>query len=198
MLFFRTKEAELWGPQFEDQFEPDGPDYLFRRNLRGPPIRVSAAECETFLNEFDRARRKIRWTLWAAVALLVFGLSLVEFRNGRDQTDTVIWFCVIPMVVGLLLAHRWSWNAPARTLARRTPEGGERSRKEIRQLLLSKTTYRQLGVAAFLAIGGMFKAAKQWDIAHGWGLVMPAATLLLLLLFATTAFRKWRFDRSRQ
>jgi hypothetical protein len=42
---------------FAEQFEPDGADFLYRKNMKSAPIRVSVAERDAFVAAFRRACR---------------------------------------------------------------------------------------------------------------------------------------------
>lgn len=66
----------------------------------------------------------------------------------------------------------------------------------MKQLMLAKTSYGQLMAAAAGCFVMLWGVSERHDIFHGWGLLWLALGLIILVLSAIQAIRKWRFDRA--
>jgi peptidoglycan/LPS O-acetylase OafA/YrhL len=179
---------------FADQFEPEGPDFLYRKSMRGPPIRVTAAEREAFVEAHGRRMRYVTWGAGALMMLLI--IVQLYVWPGRDRVSEGYghYVTVVILVLFILAGHRWSWNAPARELERRTPVGLPRSRREARQLALSRISY------GHLALAGVGVPLYCWSKAEdgglvGWNIFWLLVAIAFVTLAALQAVRKWQSER---
>ena len=180
---------------FTDQFEPDGAGYVYRKGMKGAPVRVTAAEYDAFVQAF---KRRIRWGIWSVVVatILLITAKVVLVPEAEDTSgDIAIWVITGVMVGAITVTTLWAWSAPARELARRPPVGAERSREEMRAVGFSRLTYGQLGMGAAAAVLLVASQAKDNDLFHGWGIGWLLLGGAVLAITAVQAFRKWRFER---
>lgn len=181
---------------FADQFEQNGPDFLYRRSMKGPPIRVSSDERDHFVESFNRRLRYCGWSIVPATLLLIVALVMMMPDLDGPAGQAAIYVGIALILLPFLAGHRWAWNGPVRELSRRTPEGEALSRDEVKRLMLSKMTYSQLALAVLAAFALLWKISGKTDVLHGWGVVWPALAALLVVATAVQAFRKWRLEHS--
>lgn len=196
---FSNSHLDRLRQQFADQFQPEGEDYLYRKYLKGAPVRVSAEERQRAIAAFEQRFKWLRWLLLAsAVAFLIpVGFVFVLFDGEIPETGLYI---VTAAGLGLEIAvFAWAvmrlWNAPAKVFAMRSPVGRELTRDEVRRLGFARLSWGQLlgGWAAFML--GIWALAARVDVIHGWGRLWLAAAAGLTLLVAGQAYRKWRYER---
>nr|WP_314470455.1 hypothetical protein [uncultured Sphingomonas sp.] len=181
---------------FADQFEPDGQDFIYRKSMKGAPIRVSQSERDVFLADFKRRLRYATWGILPAVLLLISALVVFVPDTDAPSSDLYIYLGVGIIIVFFMVPYYWAWNAPARELERRPTLGAARSRAEVRQVMLARMSYGQLaiGVGAMAAL--LFKVSEDTDLFHGWGRLWLVFAVVMVAGIAFQAFRKWRFDRA--
>jgi hypothetical protein len=179
--------------QFEDQFEREGDAFLYRRNLRYAPVRVTAGEREAFVEDFARAMRRLQWATIAGLILLTLGLA--AFLTWQDRE-----FSALPLYVGLgvivvlnmLLWYR-AWKAPSRTLERRPTLGAPRSRAETGRLMLQRVSWGQLLMSFLLAPFAAFRFLE--ESASGWKWFWLTMAVFFVIIVPVQAWRKWRLER---
>jgi hypothetical protein len=181
---------------FAERFEPDGPNFLYRKNIKSAPIRVSEAERNTFVATFNRRLRYLVWMMIAATLLLI-GLLIALIPNVDGPSAHLGTYvglgCIFaPWMVG----YYWAWNGPTRELERRPAVAQAPTREEVRRLKFSKMTYGQLGFAVMTASFLLWKEAAKTDVFHGWGILWLMFAAALIVGATVQAFRKWRFERS--
>ena len=181
---------------FADQFEADGKDIFYRKNMKGPPVLVTRAEHAAFVTTYNR---RLRYAMWPIpfVTILVIGLLAwfaPDTRGTTGQWSIGLGVC-LAMAPSLIII-RWAWSAPARELKLRTSSGPARSRDEVRRMMFSKISYQQLGVAAVGAAFLVLKASAHHDVLHGWGRVWLVTAGGLIALTGLQAVRKWRHERA--
>ncbi|MCW3848666.1 hypothetical protein OF829_15630 [Sphingomonas sp. LB-2] len=183
---------------FADQFERKGSDFIYRRNLRGAPIRVTAAERDMFVAGFRRSYKVLIAVMTVSVVLL---LALVIALGGLDDgADPVMMGlgmagAAIIFIVGVVWAVRRIYGAPARALAQRVAEGEPLTRDEGRRMTLSSISYGTFAMAAIFGFGITGLKAIKYDVWHGWGRLWWLPAIFLGGLSAVQAFRKWRMER---
>ncbi len=187
-MFFK-RHLERMRSHFLDQFEAEGSDFLFRKNMKGPPVRVTATERDAFAADFVRRVKYIIWALMVATALLCVVPVLVAPDMAKGTEQTVIWIGIVGILTLCFAAGHRAWTAPARALERRAVLGLPRSKAEMRRRALEQMSYGQL------AFGMLCVAllAVPYDIAS-WRTIFGGALLLVILV---QAVRKWRFERHR-
>ena len=181
---------------FTDQFEATDGGYLYRKSMRGAPIRVSAAERDAMVAAFKRSLPLLLWGWVAALLLLILGFVVFAAASDAGPESLTTW--LIPAIVPLALAY-WVccmhvWNAPARQLGRRTPIGPERTRAEVRRHVLARMSWGELLIAVALLGVFLLNLVSRENILEGWHrlwlLVFAAAAVGILVRI----WQKWRLD----
>jgi hypothetical protein len=180
---------------FADQFELNGDAYLYRRSQKGAPIRVSAEERQRFIDDYAR---RLRYSTWGIVGGLIVVIALSfwwTLSTASELPDAAMYAAIGAVAVACVGYAMWVQGAPARELARRTPVGRERTREEMRRVLLARTTYRHLAALALTGAVLPLTLRSQRDLLHGWGRLWLGFSAIVIILVAATAFRKWRMER---
>jgi drug/metabolite transporter (DMT)-like permease len=181
---------------FADQFEPDGTDFIYRKSMKGAPIRVSSSERDGFISTFNRRLRYAAWGILPATLILI--ALLVVFAPSSDpdsaSSQVLIYAGIAAIIAVFMWAYYWAWNGPARDLERRPTLGEARSRAEVRRIMLGKMTYGQLGIGALAIVALLFKVSGKHDLFSGWNRLWLVGAALGFAGIAFQAFRKWRFD----
>jgi hypothetical protein len=183
---------------FADQFEPYGDgQFVYRKNLNGPAIPVTAEERERFIDDYARRLRHANWIFMAALILFVGVLIWWTVQSNRDVPQVVLYGGMIGLMAVSVSYSIWARGAPARELEGRTPVAAERSTEQMREMMFHKMTYAQLaGAAAFGPLVPVMMAFGRHpiDVFHGWGRLWLVLGAALTLFAAVQAFRKWRFE----
>jgi len=186
--FDKVREA------FANQFEPDGDHFIYRRYMKGAPVRVSAAERDEFIRAFDRFIRFGQWGIFVGTIALLLGVVAYSMQSDQDLSGGAAWLVLGIVLMAYMPVYYWAWNRPARQLRDRQPIGAPRSRAEMRARMFSKMTYSQLMQGAGMALVVPIIASRLGNLLVGWNRLWLVMAGLLLLLMAIQAFRKWRFD----
>jgi uncharacterized membrane protein len=194
---FRDHHFDRVQEMFADQFEPDGDDFLYRRSMKGAPIRVSRAERDAFLADFGKRFKYAKWAIVPATLLLI-GLLVVFLPDADGPSfELFIYIGTGLIIASFMIGHYWAWNAPARQLVRRPELGKARPRAEMRRIMLARMTYRQLATAAAGMAALLFMVSEDTDLLHGWGRFWLGFSAVVFGGVAFQAFRKWRFDKQQ-
>lgn len=180
---------------FADQFSGDSRGYVYRRGQKGAPIRVSEMERNQFIATFNRRIRYAMWSILPATVGLIILLVWLFPDSDSTMAQTAMWTGIAAILVPFIAIFYWAWNAPARDLERRTPEGAAMTKEEARTLAFSKITYGNLSLAALIGIGLIWKMSTRTDVLHGWGVVWLVSGVALIALAGVQALRKWRFSQ---
>jgi hypothetical protein len=179
---------------FADQFEPDGADFLYRKSMKGAPIRVSASERDRFVEAFNRSIKFRIWGLVGGLIVLCMALAFYAAAAHSTPSNTVLYSGFGAILAAYMAAHYWTWNAPLRELQGRSTLGPARSRAEMRRLLLAKMTYREIAGVAGTALIVLFQINRKQDLLAGRNLLCLILAAIILVLAAAQALRKWRYD----
>ena len=177
---------------FTQQFELEGDTYLYRRGLKGAPIPVSASEREGFIADYSRHLRRLTWGFAgvAMVAIVIF--SFLTTTDGRELGDLWLYGLIVLATIPFLIVHHRIWNAPARQIGRRMAVGKERSRSEVKRIMLAQMSWGQLIATVVLAPIVLILLAGDRDIWHGWGLLWLVFVGAVTLVMLYQLFRKWQ------
>jgi peptidoglycan/LPS O-acetylase OafA/YrhL len=193
---FKSRYTARVEALFSDQFEEDGASFLYRKSMKGAPIRVSAKEREDFIALFGR---QCAYLIWGVAAVVMIGIVIMVVLSP-DRSDPssgpTLYVGTAAMIAIMLGGHHWIWTAPARALAGRPTLGVARDRREMRQLMLSKMTYQQLGFGAGTMVLLMWNVSRKTDIFHGWGILWLVFAGVVIIASGVQAFRKWRRERT--
>ncbi|MFC0588180.1 hypothetical protein ACFFF7_02005 [Novosphingobium aquiterrae] len=179
---------------FVDQFTPDGNGYFYRKSYKGAQFRVSKAERDSFIADFNRRIRYSSWSTVAATIILVLLVVWLVPDSDSTAAKVAVWIGVGAILCPFLLFYYWAWNAPARELQHRMPAGAALTKIEARALAFSKITYGQLVLAAAFGVWLVWSQSLKTDVFHGLGLIWLAMGGGLILLSTVQAFRKWHFS----
>ena len=181
---------------FSSQFEPDGADFLYRKSMKGPAIRVTQAERDDFVTAFGRRVRYAMWSFLGAIFVLIGLLMFLLPDGSRDGHKVSLLIGTTLILLAFVGAYYLAWTAPARALDRRPLAGAARTRTEVRQLTLAKLTYGQLALAPAAAVYLVWTGSKYADVLHNWGLLWLIVPALLIIGAAIQAVRKWLLEHN--
>ncbi len=182
---------------FADQFASDAHGCTYRKGQKGARFRVSEAERDHFIATFNKRIRYVNWSIVPATITLILLLVWLHPERDSSEENLTIWIGFGAILLPILAIYYWSWNAPARELKDRMPESAALIKSEARALAFSKITYGQLGLAAVMGIGLVWKKSRETDVLHGWGIIWLLMGGGLVLLSAVQIFRKWRFSQQQ-
>ena len=176
---------------FAEQFSSDSRGFIYRKRQTGAPIRISEKERDAFVATFNSRIRYIVWSIIAAtiglIALMTWLTPDVDSTSGQVS----VWAGLLAILIPSMVVYHWAWNAPARELKRRTPEGLGLTKEEARALAFSKVTYRQLMLPGLMGVGLVWKNSAKTDVFHGWGIFWLILGAALVALSGLQAIRKW-------
>jgi len=181
---------------FEAQFEPYRQGYVYRKNMKGPAIPVTADERNRFVGNYVRFNRYGVWTMVAAMTVLAFIATAWSTAMDIAVSDGMIFGAIIVLAMVFLAVHRWFWTAPAREVALRTPISEERSRSDAKRVMLKRTPYRYIIGMAVVSIWAALDSATRHGWTSGWGRLWLVLAGLFVVGFSLQILRKWRLDRA--
>jgi peptidoglycan/LPS O-acetylase OafA/YrhL len=182
---------------FADQFEPDADNFVYRKNTKGAPIRVSAAEREKYVTTFDKFIKYGSWGIAGGVILLCLLTVTYAVQTATDVSDTALYIGFGAILTIFMGGHFWAWNLRARELRGRGTVGEARSHAEVRQRMLSKLTYGQIAVVGGIALLALLQI-NRGDPFSGRNAIWLILAILAVVVSISAAFRKWRVDSARK
>ena len=180
---------------FADQFSTDLNGYIYRSGQIGASYRVSAFEREQFVATFNKRMRYATWSSFPATVIFILLLAWLFPDTDSFRNSIALWVGIGAIIASLMAIFFWAWNAPARELQRRFPEGAALTKTEARTLAFSKITYGQLALAAVMGGGLAWKKSSETDVFHGGGLVWLFVGGSLISLAGIQAIRKWLINQ---
>lgn len=193
-----TSNSGSWGrvrQTFLDQFQPDGTGFLYRKSQTGEGYRLSSADRDRFVEQFDRHLGRAKWIIGIGLAVVVVAAGGLSMREDTDLSQVAIFAGIGMVMVPYLAYFRWAWAEPARELANRVPVAGERLPDEIQRLKFQRLTYGKLASAALGGLAIPFLGSSHQNVFSGWSRLWLAFGGAIVLLAAVQAFRKWQFER---
>lgn len=189
--------SEVFTEPYVRQFTPDGDGYLYRRNQREAPVRVTAAERDAFVRAYVRAANWSTPLLMGSI-LVVALLGIVVSINLPDEPVIPLQIAGLVMVV---VPYSWfiihHWGAASRTVYGRPVVGERRTGEEWARLKLASLNYGWMALTALFCV---------WQLVHyyvrptlfggGWDLIRPVMGAGLLALIAVQSIRKYRAERA--
>lgn len=184
---------------FTEQFEPDGDGYLYRKHRRGAPIRVTKAERDQFVAEFER---RVPYALGGSIlaSMLVILAPLVLFPSilESDFQIIVVGAAVILSFVPFILVMSQLLSNPARALNNRLTSGAPRTRAELSRLLRAKQTYGEIAAVAIAAPFPLLQVDWGNDLFTGSNLAWLAFSAFLVAAVIFALWRKWKLDQENK
>jgi hypothetical protein len=183
---------------FTDQFESNGMDFTYRKDMKGAPIKISAAEREKFITKYDKVTKRGYWFMTAALLMYLLLLVTYSVWANINVPTTAVWLGIIAFAGIAFAGLKWAKSIPDKAIVGRIPVGEARSRDEIRRLIFSRMTYWQMAFAVAIA--------AWWALRTGWRDHFQSATDWLWLAFASAivvaaaiqSFRKWHFESTHK
>lgn len=180
------------GESFAGQFDRNGDDWLYRRDLRGPAYLVTDEERRSFIADFER------WRDWLLLILLGGGMLVVTLALlvqldppfPRWTTGAVGGGALAALIMGFFL---YAWRKPERSLAARTPVEPARSWAQAARIRLSRTPW---SVLLWRPVFFLLIAALNADhLRHEWlGPYWMALLAAMFLWGLADIVRKWRLS----
>jgi len=180
---------------FADQFTEENGRIVYRKNLKGEAIPVSAEERDRFVQNFNVALGRIFWgAILTTFALIAVGVTFSAMAL-EELNDLAMWAIILAPIAAFAPLWVRAWQAPARELAGRIPTASALEPDEFRRHALKRLTWGQL-LAALLAPGLMlWQIGRDHDLTAGWNRLWLVGAGALLALVGVQAYRKWRADR---
>jgi hypothetical protein len=180
--------------QFEDQFEPNGDGFLYRRYQKNAPVFVTAAERERYLAAFDRFNKYGKWGVAAGTVLIMLAAVVYSVSMNVKIPDAAIYIGIGSIGVIYMFFHFRTWSQPSRELRYRPTVGEGRSKAEIRERIAAKISYGQL--ALMLAFGIILPATfgRRHGFESFWGVASLAYCAFMIVCVAIIFFRKLRLQ----
>jgi hypothetical protein len=178
---------------FANRFEPDGADYLYRKNIREAPIRVTAAEREAFIADF---RRTVSWAHWIVVGgtvVSIFAPVLLALAVPEVNTHYLLFLFLALFFVVYMMIYQQASAAPSVALRSRSAAGPARTREEARAITLSKVSWRSLGIAALGFAFALFRLSLRFDLTTGWSRLWLVGAAALYVFVGYRAYQKLRY-----
>ncbi len=201
MYVLRNDSSDFPDPAtlyFEDQFEPDGADYLYRADLKGAPVRVSEEERIGFVYDYERDVDRLMVSYFAVLILWIVGVTVLVILTANDVAQWWLMSAGLLAVVSFLVLPSYIYRAPSRALKGRPIVGEPWSRREVRRRRLARVGWNKLAWAVFLPtmlLPSMLLLIAH-DVVHGWELIWPVLAALQLISALVQALRKWRMERA--
>ena len=181
---------------FADQFEAlDDGNFIYRQNQRGAPIKVWALERDEFVDRFVKTRQRASWGMMLAITVVVIAELAIFDGAKAPGSDSFMYVGVGVLMVGFLIFWRWAWNAPARALVDRQPEGPALPKEVARRAGLKRMGWGQLAWAGLVVVIGGARIASQVDLLSGWNRLWLIGGALFIALLFWRIWQKWQADR---
>ncbi len=180
---------------FEDQFEPDGSGYIYRKNMKGEPVKVTASERDAFIKDFARTMRIGMLLVVIGTILLIVLLAATGLDPDKTTGQIGVYGGIAAMLLLFMIFHFRAWNRPARALQDRVSLGHARTREEARDAFIRRTSYGQYATYSALSVALFWRYAGTHDVLHGWPRIAPVLLALILGAFGWRVFQKWQLER---
>jgi hypothetical protein len=192
---FKSGQIEYFRSSFAEQFEADGDGYLYRKFRKGAPVRVTARERNDFVATFERRYKSAYLTMVIGLFILMVAMVTIAFAAGYDLEKYVVYSVLTCWSSLFLFAHYRIWNAPARALGRRPKLGGERSRAEMRNIMIAEESYLKFVGLLVLFLMLLLNLATQSEPLGYFDMALMTLYIVMIPITAWLILRKWRFDR---
>lgn len=194
-MWRKSDSDDSYQQAFEGQFTAERHDYIYRKDRKGPPIRVSDLERDEFVAAFNK---RIRLTMWCILPLAVSLILLLIFLPSRAHSlafDMASFGGGAAIATLFMIIERWAWNAPFRELQQRAPEGPPLSKDETQALTFATITYGQLTLPSITGVWLILYMSQKTDVFHGWGLFGLLIGGGLIGYAVIQVIRKWHFTQ---
>jgi hypothetical protein len=104
---------------FAAQFQPQGEGFVYRKHSIGEPIRISAADRDRFIADFETFTRQGFWAMVAGSVVLVAIFVGLWYATATQVPDTVFYLVFGAMLLLYMAGSFRAWNRPLRELNER-------------------------------------------------------------------------------
>ena len=172
---------------FEQRFEADGDEFVFRMGRHGKPVRVSLAERNDLVAQFRHAYRVGSWLMFGLLLMAIAVLCAIYIPRDQEIPERLMQTTVWLTLTGFVAGYFWLWFAPNRSLAGRNASGAPLSRVERRDLAIDKFSWFQalgfIPIGALLVADAVFEERLIPQIAKGLiGLLLIALCVRAVVL----------------
>jgi len=154
--------------QFAAQFEPDGSAFLYRRNTAAAPVRVTAAERDAFIAEFDRVLTRFFWTLVLSIVAGIIGLQVYEIMLGGEDRFYFTYIVFFGAWMIAFIPYYRGWTAPWREVRARAAVGNGRTSTEARAIRISRMSWHIFWITGFGGAAWLYRLLRHSDWTAGW------------------------------
>lgn len=140
--------------RFLRAFEPDGQNFLYRRNRRSAPVFVTAAERIGFVKNFRRLYWKQVAYLWGGIFIWIGCLvaAAIIFDLSEAIVSIFTYASVFGLFIVILLNQRRIFDDPQRQLAGRAPVALPRTSREVLIERVSKLSWTSLTIRGIILL----------------------------------------------
>ena len=181
---------------FEGQFEPAGDGtFLYRKNRRAPPIPVTRHERDRFVDQYVLGMRFVTGGMIAAgLGFLTLALWWMSKTGARPPTIEIYGVLALLSSAIFMPLFYWIAGAPARELRGRAPVGRARTKDEMRAIYFRNMSYGKIAAIALLGLSAPIARRNLWPENVAWHRWSWAIAVVVVLVAAVVAVRKWRFE----
>lgn len=180
--------------EFAKRFQPQGDGYVFRERADRPGYAITRAERDEMVETFGRQFNRLNWGCIVGGVVLMLGVAWIGEDMGLPDPGPLIYAVIALMALVYMSAVFQLWGAPKRRLAARTAtiptatvDDGRRALRDL--------SWKTLGLCVLMAAFVGFRAYGKDPTFHdGSSRFLAAMGIVLLVIAAVQAFRKWRSE----
>lgn len=180
---------------FARQFTTDAGGLLYRRGQRGAAYRVTAAERDGFIADFNRGVGRL---FWSALIGVIAVFALLELRPTLLPAALQPWREAIVTVATVVAVTTIWWrlsNAPARALERRVQVALPLDGAARRRVNFAGLPWGTLALGAGITLLLIVQVLRQPGPLDGTAWAYIAGGAIGFVLFAVLGIIKWRLVR---
>jgi hypothetical protein len=191
-MFNATREAV---EAFSSQFSVEGDHIVYRRGVKGAPVRVSAEERDRFIASFKRSYRYVVWSCAVGLVAVVLGITTYALMQGWQLSELQITAITATPLAPMLIGLFWIWNAPARALDGRAQLGRPLSRDEFQRRAFARMPWINFLIMPPMMGLLYLKVTGGTALLSGWNALWSGLLVLFSVFLVIQAWRKWRWSR---
>lgn len=180
---------------FSSQFSVEADHIVYRRGMKGAPVRVSAEERDRFITSFNRSYRYLIWGGSIGAGAVLLGIMIYAVLQGWELSQLQITAMVVLALAPLGIGVFWIWNAPARALDGRATLGRPLSKDEFQRRAFARMPWINFLIMPPMMGLLYLKVTGGTALLAGWNALWSALLILFFILVAVQAWRKWRWSR---
>ena len=178
---------------FRAQFEQADGCILFRYGRRSPPVVVTVQEMEESITNY---RRRARLVTNAGVIVMIAAILGLQFAGDFLDRDGAVWLLVLGCTIPYSIAFKRAWKSSTSQFKRRTPVGVERSRGEVRKMMLSDWGWTRTAILPVLGLALVACWVANWPPATIEAWLWFGFGVIFLAIGLFNAAVKWRIEHA--